>query len=670
MLPMLSKLAVRNLKRSSKDYVIYIITVMLAFSLIFAFNFVSFSKDITELSEAMTNFKYAIIFVSTIIIFVIAWLINYTMRFMFEKRSKEFGTYMLLGIEKKSINKMFLLENFLLGIIAFIGSFFVGLLLGNIISAIIMHLFEMPYQINLAISITPISISIIYFLLIYLFTLFRSSRRLKKMKIYDLLYLEKKNEKKLWKKKKVRTICFIIFLILGITALYIFDYAFKISSSSNMMIPFSISVVLLIISIYGTTFTLGDFLLSTILKNKKLKYQKDNLFIARNFSSKVKTIGMTLGTLSMLITLTLISMNVSLVLKNAFDNNIIQQAPYDLMVEGMYSDMEDSWIGINNNRAKGKEYIDYINKNYKIKESLYYNIYSNSKKEVSKYIKKLGVNGAIHLDCYIKLSEYNKLLTMLGKEKLSLTKKEYFIHGNKDIKEELENVKDYNPTIHLNEQELKLKDISYKDFIPAWSIGNSYLIVVPDETIVENNIITENFVANTKEETTEQDYIDIHRAIGSYQRKSDNTTYEYFPVTVQGYFTAANKSAITMFSFSLLYISFIFITVVGTILSIQTLSDSTKNKYQYKILQKLGVDEKEINKTIKKQILCNFLFPIIYPLLIALTTSFSINRLFGGLTSGEYTHIIIISLSILIFLLIYGVYFLATYFSFKKNIEE
>lgn len=85
---MLSKLALRNVKRSLKDYIIYITTVIMAFSLIFAFNFVSFSNDITELSTLMVNLKYAVIFVSIIIVFIIAWLIDYTMRFMFEKKVK------------------------------------------------------------------------------------------------------------------------------------------------------------------------------------------------------------------------------------------------------------------------------------------------------------------------------------------------------------------------------------------------------------------------------------------------------------------------------------------------------------------------------------------------------------------------------------------------------
>ena len=70
---------------------------------------------------------------------------------------------------------------------------------------------------------------------------------------------------------------------------------------------------------------------------------------------------------------------------------------------------------------------------------------------------------------------------------------------------------------------------------------------------------------------------------------------------VRGYYESSSRTAMTIFSFSLLYVSIIFITVVGTILSIQTLSDSNKNKYQYKLLKKLGVEDRKIKKTIRKQ---------------------------------------------------------------------
>ena len=665
----LSKLAIRNVKRSLKDYLIYIITVVIAFSLIFAFNFVSFSSDITELSEMMENLKYAIIFVSCIIVFVIAWLINYTMKFMFSKRSKEFGTYMLLGIEKKDINKMFLSENIVLGLISFIISFFVGTVLGNIISAIVMNLFKMPYKIKLSITLTPVLLSTVYFILIYLFTLFRSSRRMKKMKIHDLLYLEKKNEEKIWKRKKYRNILFIIFVILGILGLYLCDHAFVISDDPSMVGYLGISILLLIISIYGITFTLGDFILAFINKRRKIKYIKDNLFVAKNFEAKSRTIGFSLGTLSLLITLTLVCMNMSFVMKDAFENNIEQQAPYDILVEGMYSDVEESWTGKQDNRKKAWEYIDYIHKNYEIEEELHYQILTQKDHQVAKHIKNIGNNGFYDYDTYLKVSDYNKLLEMLGEKTIHLKENEYFVTGDKTVKNYLKEIALEHENIIINGKSLSLKSATTENFRLGWSTGNSFLIVVPDNIAKNMQVVTELYAFDTKEETKELDNTKLEK-LGYYEYKDGDSYFAYFPVTVRGYYESSNRTAMTIFSFSLLYVSIIFITVVGTILSIQTLSDSNKNKYQYKLLKKLGVEDNKIKKTIRKQITANFLFPVIYPIIISVVTAFSINRLFYAITSASMNYLITILITIGIFLAIYGIYYIATYITFKNNIEE
>ncbi len=669
MLQVLSKLAIRNVKRSIKDYLIYIITIVMAFSLIFAFNFVSFSSDITQLSEMMENLKYAIIFVSCIIVFVIAWLINYTMKFMFEKRSKEFGTYMLLGIEKKDINKMFLSENIVLGLISFVISFFVGTILGNIISAIVMNLFEMPYKIKLSITLTPVLLSTLYFILIYLFTLFRSSRRMKKMKIHNLLYLEKKNEEKIWKKKKYRNILFIIFVILGILGLYLCDYAFIISNDPSMVSYLGISILLLIISIYGITFTLGDFILALINKRRKIKYSKDNLFVAKNFEAKSRTIGFTLGTLSLLITLTLVCMNMSFIMKDAFENNIEQQAPYDILVEGMYSDVEESWTGKQDNRKKAWEYIDYIHENYEIEDELHYQILTLQDHQVAKYIKDIGNNGLYDYDTYLKVSDYNKLLEMLGEKPIHLKENEYFVTGDKTVQKYLKEIEKENNNITINGKQLSLKSTTIENFRLGWSTGNSFLIVIPDNVAKNMQVVTELYAFDTKEETKESDNTKLEK-LGYYEFKDGDSYFSYFPVTVRGYYESSNKTAMTIFSFSLLYVSIIFITVVGTILSIQTLSDSNKNKYQYKLLKKLGVEDKKIKKTIRKQITCNFLFPALYPIIIAITTSISINRLFYAITSANMNYLTSILITIGIFAIIYGIYYIATYITFKNNIEE
>ena len=139
---MLGKLAYRNTKRNIKDYLIYLITVTASFSLIFAFNLVANSDEIVKLCSSMDAFKNSLFAVNILIIFVICFLINYTTKFMFEKRSKELGTYMLLGIKKTSIARLLVTENILVGIFAFILAIPIGFVFSQFISVIIVKLLK------------------------------------------------------------------------------------------------------------------------------------------------------------------------------------------------------------------------------------------------------------------------------------------------------------------------------------------------------------------------------------------------------------------------------------------------------------------------------------------------------------------------------------------------
>ena len=89
---MLNKLALRNVKRSMRDYLVYLITMIAVAAMMFAFNSLIFSKDIQEMcSEAMV--LGAMLGMATFfIVLIVAWLINYMARFMLEKRSREFAT--------------------------------------------------------------------------------------------------------------------------------------------------------------------------------------------------------------------------------------------------------------------------------------------------------------------------------------------------------------------------------------------------------------------------------------------------------------------------------------------------------------------------------------------------------------------------------------------------
>ena len=387
---MLFKLSLGNAKRSIKDYLIYIVTITIAFSLMFSFNLISNSKDILDLADMMKNFRIAMIFVSLIVCFVLGFLINYMIKFIFKRRSREFGLYLLLGISKKDISLMFILENLILGFISLILSFFIGILLSTIISSIILNIFNAPYLVKLSTDyLIPILLSLGYFLLIYLVVLFLTKRRIKRLKIYDLLYLESHNEKsKVTKKKSIIT--FIISLIFVIGGLFIFNNEFKgVGIEPNTLLVL-LSIIMLIIGIYLFISSFANFLLSFILKHKTLKYNKDNLFVIRQFNAKVKTMKKSLGTLSLLITLTLVSLTFSLMFNEIFELQMDMSSPYDVAI---IDDEEDF-----------DKYINHIKKEYAIDEVFTYHEYFNDINYVNDNLSS-DYQGWRGTDTYLRLSD-------------------------------------------------------------------------------------------------------------------------------------------------------------------------------------------------------------------------------------------------------------------------
>ena len=653
----LSKLALRNVKRSMKDYVIYLITVTIAFSLIFAFNLVGNSKEVLELSEVMNNFKLVMYFVNTLIVLAVCFLINYTIKFMFAKRSKEFGTYMILGIKKNKISNLFTLENIILGFFSLLISLPIGYIFSLFMSFIITSLFELNHIVKITFNIEAVLILFVYFLFIYLIALFFARRRIKKMKIYDLIYFEKQNEKKKNKNLEIRNIIFILSLILGITALILFDKEFTRVGVEPSMSMILICIILIIISIYGVIITLSDFILNIVLKNKKLKYTKDNLFVARTFSSKVKTMSFTLGTLTVLITLTLISLNLSSLFKGMFDYQLELSSPYDISIHADEKDI--------------KEYLKIIEDNYTTKDKLIYHGYSEPNNNIGKLLNE--ERGWRETDQVIKLSNYNKLLELKGDKKVTLKDDEYLLHITKELKDNLEDKKEISHITLANGKTLKLKEIKSEGYTYAWGMGYGFVIVVPDEAVSGLTIEETRLIVNTKEETTEK----FAKELTSYiapdicEETVDGETicYSLANITVRGQEKANNNGFITITSFVCFYIAFIFIAIVGTILAIQSLSDSAKHKYRYKVLSRLGIKNENINKTIFKQLSIFFIFPLLYPIIISYSAIASMNKIFKIALTSDLTYLGYFLTNLIIFLIIYIIYFMATYFGFKRNVK-
>ena len=679
---MLGKLSFRNAKRQARDYVIYFITVIISVALMFSFNSIAVSNDIKELSTYMEYFSKAITGISIIIILVMAWLINYCMRFMLEKRSKEFGTYQILGIEKKSISNMFTLENLIIGAIAFIIGIIVGTFLYQIFTSIIMNLFSRAYKIDITFDLKAVGMTAIYFFGIFGLVLLNCRRKIKKTKVYDLLYADKKNENNIIRNSKGNIIIFILSILLLVGALIITHKEF--SNASNMGgRNILIAIIMLIVGIYLFYISLSSFIVKRYLNNKSRKYKKDNMFLYRNLTSKINTMSVSIGTIALMFTIIIIGGNVALLMNNMLSNEIEMGYPFEIMVSSADGDFS--------------KYKEYIEANAEVKDLYEYRIYNIKKTGISKAFDGTKFEGAgvEEIDTVISLKDYNKLREILGYEKVSMQDDEIIINCLKTVKAPLDNYIKENNNIKVVGNDVTIKEIRGENLAQVGFNGYYYLIIVPDSLIPkveqeDSNLRNEvgdsyyldfpyNLVATTEEMTDEKFYDELCNFILTEEKQItgdlDGEEKEYTMeislgnVQTKGERMSQAKSFYAIISFLAFYIALVFVMATATLLAIQQLSDSEKYKYRYELLKKLGMDESQMNRTIFKQLFFYFVTPIILPIIISIPATLSVASIFTiAVTWEEILRNMLIVFGMLI--LVYGIYFIATDVQFNRNINE
>ena len=152
---MFGKLAFRNVRRSARDYLVYVLTMTFIVALMFAFNSIIFSRDIQKMYE-LAGMMAAMIGIATFfIVLIVAWLINYMVRFNAgKKRSREFGIYLLIGMKKKQVSRLYMRENVLLGTGAFVLGLGLGMLLQQILMVVLYSVVQLEKRPHLEFTVT------------------------------------------------------------------------------------------------------------------------------------------------------------------------------------------------------------------------------------------------------------------------------------------------------------------------------------------------------------------------------------------------------------------------------------------------------------------------------------------------------------------------------------
>ena len=684
---MLFKLSIKNITKSIKDYAIYFFTLVLGVAIFYVFNAIdsqtvmlNVSSSTSEIIRLMTTILGG---VSVFVSFILGFLIIYASRFLIKRRNKEFGIYLTLGMSKRKISLILFFETLIIGVISLGVGLALGIVLSQLMSILVANMFEADLtKFQFTFSSSAALKALLYFSIMYLIVMIFNTIIVNKCKLIDLLHGNKKSEKVKLKNPIICTIVFIIAVIALSYAYYLVTDGFGTSPLMNAISGILVPIALGCVSTFLIFWSLSGLILKIVMHLKKYYYKGLNSFTIRQISSKINTTVFSMTIICLMLFFTICIFSSALSIKNSLSGNLKDLAPVDIQFSKLQqlSDEEEESFSkdiIEDYNTTAKDTLQRLDVYKYLKEVVDINIYRleeiTLKDSFGDQIEQIGKDYPLlayqDKEALIKLSDYNRLAKLYNKKELTLKDNEYVIIANYKMMADIRNISLKNNTkLTINGKDYYPKYQECQDgFIElSGSATNTGVIILPDNALEGihpyKNVLAANYQADTKEEKENVEDI-VSTIINNHFNKDTLLSYN---TKIDIY--AASIGLGAMVTFVGLYLGIIFLISSAAILALKELSESTDNKERFNMLRKIGTDEKMINKALFNQIAVFFLFPLLLAIIHSIFGIEFANYILK--TMGTESLLSSIILTAVFLVVIYGGYFLVTYYCSKTIIKE
>lgn len=654
------KLAFKNIKKSYKNYVIYFLTLIFGICIFYTFNSIESQSVMMELNEqkqsAFMMAEQLIGYFSVFIAFVLGFLIVYANNYLIKRRKKEFGIYMTLGMENGSLSKMIFLETLFIGAISLGIGVVLGIMLSQALSVLTAYMFQVDLtKFQFVFSPLGFKRTVLCFSIIYLVVLIFNFISVRKIKLIDLLTASKRNEKPTIKNLWVSVILFLVSVgILGIAYYKVIHDGIAFASFNALGLPILLGCIGTFIFFYSLT----GFFLKVIQGNKKFYLRDLNMFVMKQISSKINTTFVSLSFICLMLFLAICTFSGGLGINRAINADLKDLTKFDVTFwsnsgENIESLLKEKNIDTSNIAEEDSNMVMYDSK---IKYSSF--LSKDGMTAMKNYFPVANDNNTL----VIGENGYNNTLKLLGKEPVNLKENQYLAVGNIDemkkwVNESLESGK----KINISEKILEPANKKYENInLYNFTMKGDILIFVVKDFLLEGlKPVSSRFNMMLKDNSNTKEELDNVR--------DQLVESQVYSITKKEIYDNAAGLGATM-AYLGIYLGLIFIITSAVVLAIQQLTESTDNVERYRLLKEIGVDQKMINKAIFTQVGVYFMLPLslaIVHSIVGLKISSTIVGVFGN--ASIMPNIIITAI---IFVIIYGGYFLATYLGAKKNINE
>ena len=683
------KLSFRNIKKSFKDYAIYFFTLILGVAIFYVFNSIESQTvllDVTESTYEVIDMMTTMLSAASVFVaFILGFLIIYASRFLMKRRNKEFGIYMLLGMSKRKISMILFFETILIGIISLVVGLGLGVLLSQLMSMLVANMFEADMtKYQFIFSQDACIKTLIYFGIMYIIVMLFNAINVGKCKLIDLIQTSKKSETI---KLKNPLLCTVVFILSAIALGYAY-YMVTGGINETVKTPEDIlkPIVIGAISTFFIFWSLSGLILKIVMSMKNLYVKRLNAFTFRQVSSKINTTVFSMTIISLMLFVTICVLSSSLSLKNSMTANLDELAPADIQLT--ISVKDDDWLdqGYNEKQIENSklgvrktlEAFDFNIDDY-FKEYIEYNSYrmedftfADSLGDSLEYVKNNNTSMIPYNmpEEIIKLSDYNKIARIYNNEEYTLNQDEYMIIADYDSMIAIRNIaleKGQELTIFGHKLKPKYNECKEGFIEMASNHINSGVIVVPDEIVDEQYLAFNSIIGNYYTDNLDEQR-EIKKQILDLVKNPLSEEYCLPTVNSRVDISEASIGLGALVTFLGLYLGIVFLIASVAILALKELTESTDNKERYKMLRKLGADEKMINKSLFRQIAIFFMFPLLIAIIHSIFGIKFCSYIISTFGNEQLLNSIIMTAVFIV--VIYGGYFLITYLCSKNIIKE
>lgn len=603
MLRLTSKLALSNLIKNRKLYYPFALATCLSIAISYIFFSLTFNPNLIKMTGAsaismVLSLGMVIVSITTSII------VFYANSFVFKNRSKELGLYSVLGLNKSHLFVMVVIELLVFGLVTLILGLGIGLLFDQLIYALLLKIIAM--KVILASTFQPAVVIAVAVFYAFVFFCLMISNGLRLRKLDALQLVKEKNSGE----KKSR----FLFLqtVLGLASLaYGYFLALGVTNPLSAIFTFFVAVLFVILGTY-LLFNAGTTVFLQFLKKRNsYYYQPNNMISVSNLIFRMKKNAVGLATIAILSTMVLVTLSGGANIYAGGDYMQKAMFPHDFSIQGkgvtgeQMDQVLTEFVNEQQLPVTKKVIYPYYTMGVKNRVGNQFDIFDANQKFVKPNTYILAVSEADYQ------SMTGKTLN-LGDDEVALYQQGVKLDSKQDLQ--------------LAGQTFKIKEVLKEDFIFG-NLPDQMNMIIPEKIYMVLKNPSQVFSALMDKYAVNLDYYGgLNTKLSTEEQRNLRDAYQeklyLFKQTlpenqaVNGSATAFDKQEIKGMLGGMFFIG-IFLSIVfmlGTILIIyyKQISEGYEDRDRFVILQKVGLDEKQIRQTIRKQILIVFFLPLAF----------------------------------------------------------